>query len=133
MQIKQQELASRKSIVANPVQMDAIKRQLLEKARARAAKKAAKAEAKAAKKAAKKAKKDKKRKRAAEESSSDSDSDDDPNGCISASFGFACCCAMCSGQSGGLQPNEGKKAVGANQTLHFLHMVKFSATITLHR
>ena len=66
---------ARKNIVANPVQMDAIKKKLQERAEAKAAKKAAKAEAKAAKKAAKKAKKEKKRKRVVESSSSDLDSE----------------------------------------------------------
>lgn len=76
-QIKQQELMARKKIVANPVQMDSIRRSLAEKAKAKAAKKAAKAEAKAAEKAAKKAKKDKKRKRAHVSESGSSDSEDD--------------------------------------------------------
>ena len=77
-QIKQQELMARKKIVANPVQMDAIKRSLMEKAQVKAARKAAKAEAKAAKKAAKKAKKEKKAKKSqkAAASSSESDSSD---------------------------------------------------------
>jgi len=90
-QIKQQELTARKSIVANPVQMDAIKRQLLEKARARAAKKAAKA----AKKAAKKARKDKKRKRPVKESSSDSDSEaSGAEGCPSSHSHSRACCVL---------------------------------------
>lgn len=77
MQIKQQELMARKKIVANPVQMDAIRRSLAEKAKAKAARKAAKAAKKAAKKA-KKEKKDKKRKKDATDSSdSDSGSESD--------------------------------------------------------
>lgn len=52
-QIKQQEIAARKSVIANPVQMDAVKRQAEAVAAEKAARKQAKKDAKAAKKAKK--------------------------------------------------------------------------------
>ena len=60
MQIKQQEVLARKKIVSNPVQMDAIKKQIAEQQAAKAERKAAKKEAKAVKREAKAARKDKK-------------------------------------------------------------------------
>lgn len=61
---------ARKNLVANPVQMDAIRKAVQQKKQAKEDKKAAKKEAKLARKASKKARKDKKRKR------NDSDADD---------------------------------------------------------
>ena len=59
LQIKQQEIAARRSIASNPVQMDAIRKQVEKR-------KAAEEAAKAAKKAEKRAKKDAKRAEKAE-------------------------------------------------------------------
>ena len=66
---------ARKNLVANPVQMDAIRKAVAKKKEAKEERKAAKREAKAARKAAKKSKKDKKRKH--EPSSPESDSSDE--------------------------------------------------------
>ncbi len=60
MQIKQQEVLARKKIVSNPVQMDAIKKQIAAKQAAKMERKAAKKEAKTARKEAKAARKEKK-------------------------------------------------------------------------
>ena len=59
LQIKQQEIAARRTIASNPVQMDAIRKQVEQR-------KAASEEAKAAKKAVKRAKKDTRRAEKAE-------------------------------------------------------------------
>ena len=59
LQIKQQEIAARRTIASNPVQMDAIRKQVEQR-------KAAEEEAKAAKKAGKRAKKDARRAEKAE-------------------------------------------------------------------
>ena len=59
LQIKQQEIAARRTIASNPVQMDAIRKQVEQR-------KAAAEEAKAAKKAGKRAKKDARRAEKAE-------------------------------------------------------------------
>ncbi|KAK9792960.1 hypothetical protein WJX73_009574 [Symbiochloris irregularis] len=74
--IKQQEIAARKSVMANPVKMDAVKKQAEAVAAEKAARKQAKKDAKAAKKAKKQARKDK-RARAKDDSSDDSDSASD--------------------------------------------------------
>lgn len=77
-QIKQQEIAARKSVMANPVQMDAIKLQATKQQASLVEQQQQKAEPKRAKKDAKAAKKAKKQARKAQAADSDSDSEEQP-------------------------------------------------------